>query len=115
MCSTARLSSESIGERQILRVVGDGHVLVAMRPRRLGHFFDGIAAVGFDGVHVHVALQISLRDQRRQGMRRGRINLAQVLAQFGRNVVELELGVDFFFGFSRDRLLRCPGGPGCIR
>ncbi len=35
----------------------------------------------------------------------GSINLAQVLAQLGRNVVELELGVDFFFGLSCDGFL----------
>ena len=33
----------------------------------------------------------------------GGIDLAQVFAQLGRNVVELELGVDFFFSFSCDR------------
>ena len=39
-----------------------------------------------------------------QGVGRGGVDFAQVFAQLGRNVVELELGVDFFFGFSRDRL-----------
>ena len=34
----------------------------------LGHFFDGVAAVGFDGVHVDVALDISLRDERGQSV-----------------------------------------------
>ena len=50
---------QAIGEGQILRVVGDGHVFVAMSAGGLGHFYDGVAAVGFDGVHVHVALQVS--------------------------------------------------------
>ena len=59
---------EAVGEGQVLGVVGDGHVLIAARFRGLGHFFDGVPAVGFDGVHVHVALQVLLRDQRGQGM-----------------------------------------------
>ena len=54
---------EAVGEGQVLGVVGDGHVLVAARLGGLGHFFDRVLAVGFDGVHVDVALQIVLRDQ----------------------------------------------------
>ena len=59
---------ETIGEGQVLRVVGDGHVFVAMLFGRLGHFFDGVAPVGFDGVHVNIALQVGLRDQRGQSV-----------------------------------------------
>ena len=39
-----------------------------------------------------------------QGVILGGVDFAQVLAQLGRDVVELQLGVDFFFGFSGDRL-----------
>ena len=53
---------QSIGESQILGMVGDGHVFVAMCAGGLGHFFDGVAAVGLHGVHVHIALQVGLRD-----------------------------------------------------
>ena len=35
----------------------------------------------------------------------GGFDLSQIFAQFGRNEVELELGVDFFFRLARDRLL----------
>ena len=58
---------ESVGESQILGVVGDGHVLIAARFGSLGHLFDGVLPVGLDGVHVNVALQIGLRDQLREG------------------------------------------------
>ena len=96
---------ESVGEGQILGVVGDGHVFVAARLGGFGHLFDRVAAVGFDGVHVHVALQIGLRDQLGQGMLLRQVDLAEVLAHLRRNVVELQLGVDFFFGLAGDRLL----------
>ena len=62
------------------------------------------AAVGFGGVHVYVTLQIFDRNQVRQGVRGSGIDLALVFAQLGRNVVEIESGVNFLFGFSRHRL-----------
>ncbi len=49
---------EAVGESEIFRVIGDGHVLVAAFPRRFGHLFNGVAAVGLDGVHVHVAADV---------------------------------------------------------
>ena len=51
---------ESVGEGEVFGMVGDGHVLVAVGAGGLGHFFDGVAAIGFDGVHVDVALQVGL-------------------------------------------------------
>ena len=54
---------EAVGEGQVLGVVGDGDVFVAVRLGGFGHFFDGVLAVGFDGVHVHVALKIFQSDQ----------------------------------------------------
>ena len=80
---------ESVGEGQVLGVVGDGHVFVAARLGGLGHFLDGVLAIGFDGVHVHVALQILLGDQHRQRVVLGGFDLAEIFAQFGRDVVEL--------------------------
>ena len=94
---------EAVGESQILRMVGDGHVFVAVLFGGCGHFFDGVASVGFDGVHVDVALQVGLGDQIGQSVGLGGVDFAQIFAQLGRNVVELELGVNLFFGFSRDR------------
>ncbi len=52
------LVGESVGHGEILGVVGDGHVLVAVRLGRFGHLFDGVLAVGLDGVHVDVALDV---------------------------------------------------------
>ena len=80
---------EAVGEGQVLGVVGDGHVFVAVCLGGLGHFFDGVAAIGLDSVHVDVALQVGLLDQSRQGMLLGFVNLAQVLSHFGRDVVQL--------------------------
>jgi hypothetical protein len=96
---------EAVGEGQILGVVGDGHVFVAARLGGFSHFFDGVLAVGFDGVHVHVALKIVKRDQSGQRVFFRGIDLAQIFAQLGRNVIELELGVDLFFALAGDRLL----------
>ena len=46
---------EAVGHGQVFGVVGDGDVLVAVRERGVGHFADGVVAVGGGGVHVHVA------------------------------------------------------------
>src|ERR1700733_4330439 len=94
---------EPVGEGQILGMIRDGHILVAARLGGLGHFLNGVAAVGFDGMHVHVALNLRLRDQHGQSMVASQIDLAEIFAHLGRNVVEIQLGVDFFFGFSGDR------------
>ena len=61
-------------------MVGDRHVFVAARLGRFGHLLDGVAPVGFDRVHVHVALQILLGDQARQCMFLSGVNLAQIFA-----------------------------------
>ncbi len=61
-------------------MIGNGHVLVAARPGSFGHLFDGIAPVGFHGVHVDVALNVGLRDQLGKSMGLGSINLAQIFA-----------------------------------
>ena len=85
-------------------MVGDGHVFVAALFGGFGHFLDGVAAVGFDGVHVHVACRSACVISAGRVWALGGVDFAQVFAQFGRNVVQLELGVNFFFGFSGDRL-----------
>ena len=58
MCVERAFVVKPVGERQVLRVVGDGHVLVAAFAGRFGHLFDRVAAVGFHGVHVHVAANV---------------------------------------------------------
>ncbi len=55
-------------------------------------------------MHVDIALQVGLGDQLGHGVGFSGIDFAQVLAQLGRDVVELKLGVDLFFSFSCDRL-----------
>ncbi len=47
---------EPVGECQILRMICDGHVFISVGAGGLGHFFDRVSAIGFDGVHVDVAL-----------------------------------------------------------
>ncbi len=49
---------EAIGDRDGFGVVGQGDVFVAAVFCGGGHFFDGVAAVGGDGVHVQVAADI---------------------------------------------------------
>jgi len=49
---------QAVGEGEIFRVIGDGHVLIAAGAGGFGHLFDGIAAIGFDGVHVDVAADV---------------------------------------------------------
>ena len=95
---------EAVCEGKILRVVRDGDVLIPVRFRRLSHFLDRVPAVGLDRVHVHVALQVFGRDQPWKLVLGGKVDLTQVLAHLGRNVIEVELGVDLFFGGACDWL-----------
>ena len=96
---------QPIRERQVLRMVRNGHVLVPMLPRRLRHLHDCVSSVGLDGVHVHIAMQIFLRNQSWQLMLFRQINFPAVLAHFRRNVVQLQRCIDFLFRFSRHHLL----------
>jgi hypothetical protein len=52
-------------------------------------------------VHVQVAAQVGALDQRRQSARGGGLDLAAVLAQFGRNPGQPERGVDLLLGRAR--------------
>ena len=54
--------------------------------------------------------KIGLGDELRQSVSLGGIDLTQILPQLGRNVVELELGVDLFFSFPRDRFFTVERG-----
>ena len=71
---------ESIGEGEVLGVVGDGHVFVAAIAGGLGHFFDGAPAVGFDGVHVDVAKYIVLRYKFRKSVASGGLDLSLIFS-----------------------------------
>ena len=56
-------------------------------------------------MHVDVALQVSLGDQRRQSVAFGGVQFSTVFTKLRRDVVQLEFGIDLFFGLSRDRFL----------
>ena len=99
------LVREPIGERQILGVVGDGHVLVAALPSGFCHFFDRVAAVGFNSVHVHIAADVAQFDQHGQRVRCGGFDFSLILTQLSGDEVEIQLGVNLFFGFACHRLL----------
>jgi len=48
-------------------------------PGSFGHFFDGVLAVGFDGVHVDVTLEVVDRDQVGKFVFSGQVDFAEVL------------------------------------
>ena len=54
---------ETVGEREILGMVGNGHVRIAALPRGADHLLNCAPPVGFDRVHVHVPANIAKRDQ----------------------------------------------------
>ena len=56
-------------------------------------------------MHVHVALYIGLRHQGGQCLICRSLDFALVFPQLGRNKIELELGIDLFFGFAGNWLL----------
>ena len=80
--------------RQILGVIGQRHVRVALGLGGLGHVFEGLGAVGPVGVRVQVALDVAELDQLRQAARLGGFDLALVLAQLGRDPRQPQALVD---------------------
>ena len=92
----------AVGHGEILGVVGDGDVFEAAGDGGFGHLADGVAAVGLGGVHVQIAADIAADDELRQRVLGGGFELAAVLAQFGRDVVEVERVVDFLLGGGGD-------------
>ena len=106
---------EAVGHGQIFGVVGDGDVVVAAGDAGLGHFADGVFAVGGVRVHVHVAANVLLLDEAGQAMLFGRLDFAVVFAQLGRNPVQAEGGVDLFLSGSGDKKSHLRPGPGRIR
>ena len=71
---------QAIGECQVLRMVGDSHVLVTMFGCSFGHLFNGVAPVSLDSVHMHVATQVSLCDQHRQSVICRSVEFAEIFA-----------------------------------
>ena len=79
-------------------MVGDGDVFVAEGFGGGGHFFDGVFSIAGGGVHLEVALDVAEFDELGEFVFFGGFDFAGVFAQFGRDEVEAELGVNFFFG-----------------
>ena len=97
---------EAVGHGEIFGVVGDGDVGEAAGDGGFGHLADGVAAVGGVGVHVQVAANVGEGDERGQGVGGGGFEFAAVLAQLGRDVVEVEGVVDLLFaGGGDDRVV----------
>ncbi len=72
-------------DRDGLGVIRDRHVLVAERAARLHHVVQRVLAVGLLRVTVQVAADIVELDEIRQRAVLGRLDLAAVLAQLGRD------------------------------
>ena len=93
---------QAVGDGDGFAVIGEGDVFVAQRAGRGGHLLDGVSAVAGGGVHLQVAANVGEFDEVREAMFFGGFDLAGVFAQLGRNEIELELGVDLFFGGAGD-------------
>ena len=85
---------EAVGHGQRLAVIGDGQVVQPGGLCGAGHALDVVAAVGRRRMAVQVAPQIRELDQLRQRAALGGLDLAAVLAQFGRHVRESQRCVD---------------------
>src|SRR5690349_24124402 len=86
-------------------MIGDGHVLVSAFPRGQCHLFDRAATVGFNSVHVDVALDITFFDELWKSMLLSSLNLPAILAQLRDDVIKAEFGIDFFFRSACDALI----------
>ena len=75
-------------------MIGDGPVIAAEVIGEIGDFFEAVMAVAPGRMVVQGTAQVGPFDQAwNSSLLRGR-ELAMVLAQFGRNVAEAELGKD---------------------
>ncbi len=90
---------------QVLRVVGQGQVLVAP-PGGAGHDLleRALAVAGERRVHVEVATQVLEREPRGQLARLGSLDLAAVLAHGGRDERQVERPVDRLLGLGCDHV-----------
>ncbi len=78
-------------------MIRDGEVLIAEAARRLHHALAGVASVAPGGVGVQIAANVGQCQELRQPVLFGLGHFASVLAQFGRDVRELETRVDDVF------------------
>ena len=81
-----------------LGVIGNRKVRVAELARRLHHARGGVAPVAPRRVRVQVAANVGQRHQLRQPVALDGVELAAVFAQFGRNVRQIQAGVDRVLG-----------------
>ena len=104
----------AIGDGDGLRVVGDGDVFVAEFAAGFAHFLDGIFAVGGGGVHLQVAANVRELDEVGKLAFFGGFDFAASFAEFRLDIGELELGVNFFFGFAGDHFAAFQRGEGVL-
>ena len=84
-------------------MIGDPEILETKLLRCRGHFLERTAAVTRGGVAVERAAKIFRFDQAWEFSRRGRLEFAAVLAQFRRNVIEIERAIQVrLFADDRD-------------
>ena len=86
-------------------MVSNGHVFVSVVARGNGHLLDAVAAVSGHGVHVNVALQVSLGDEFRQLVLFRGFQFAAVFTQLRSDECQSQLFVDFFFGLAGHALV----------
>src|SRR5579883_100445 len=93
---------EAKGHSEVFSVVGDGEIFITASEGGLGHFANGVFAIGDVGVHVDVAANVFKFDECGKAVLLGGLDFAVVFAQLGRNPVEAQGGIDFFFGSTGD-------------
>ncbi len=91
-------------------MIGDGDIFVTQFARGFGHFLNGAFAVAGRRVHVEIALDVLAAHQVRQAVAFRGFDLTGVFADFRRDEVQLELGVDFFFRAPGDAALALQRG-----
>jgi len=79
-------------------------------PRGFRHFLNGALSIARRGMHVQIALDIFAAHQVRQAVLLGGFDLTRVFADFRRNEIQLELGVNFFFCAPGDAALALQRG-----
>ena len=94
---------EAVGLPLRFAVVGNADVFEAEIHRGFGHRFDRLDAVAPGRVTMERAAQVGQLDELRQVAFLGGLDLAHVLAQLGRDVIEFERAVQVFLGLAFDR------------
>src|SRR5215469_14635980 len=93
---------ETVGDGDGFGMVGEGDVFVAEFAGGFGHLFDGMFAVGGSRVHLKVAANVGEGDELGEFFVFGGFDFAGHFAEFGFDVGEFQLRVDFFFSAGGD-------------